>query len=168
MSNSMIGIIAALGSTASWALCGVLFKKLGERLDPVGMTAVKSLAAALFLSPLLCFVGGAWAGGRDLLLLAASGIIGIAVGDCFFFAALGQLSPLLLTGLFVWNMVVLFAQKNGSYDDTYPMWAQIAAGWAVSLLVFSSGFIAKGIVRYKKKKGFVEDEVVWTEADTEE
>lgn len=99
MTNSTIGIIAALGSTASWALCGVLFKKLGERLDPVGMTTVKSLAAALFLSPLLFLAGGAWAGGKDLLLLAASGIIGIAIGDCFFFAALGQLSPLLLTVL---------------------------------------------------------------------
>ena len=97
MTNSMIGISAALGSTASWALCGVLFKKLGERLDPVGMTTVKSLAAALFLAPLLFFAGGAEAGWRDLLLLAASGIIGIAIGDCFFFAALGQLSPLLLT-----------------------------------------------------------------------
>ena len=97
MTNSMIGVVMALGSTASWALCGVLFKKLGERLDPVGMTAVKSLAAALFLAPLLFFIGGAAAGGRDMLLLAASGIIGIAIGDCFFFAALGQLSPLLLT-----------------------------------------------------------------------
>lgn len=86
----------------------------------------------------------------------------------WFASSVKVVSPLLLTGLFVWNMVVLFAQKNGSYDDTYPMWAQIAAGWAVSLLVFSSGFIAKGIVRYIKKKGFVEDEVVWTEADTEE
>jgi drug/metabolite transporter (DMT)-like permease len=99
MADSTIGVIVALGSTASWALCGVLFKKLGERLDPVGMTTVKSIAAALFLAPLLFLVGGAHAGGRDLALLAASGVIGIAIGDCFFFAALGQLSPLLLTVL---------------------------------------------------------------------
>ena len=99
MADSTIGVIVALGSTASWALCGVLFKKLGERLDPVGMTTVKSLVAALFLAPLLFFVGGAQAGGRDLALLAASGVIGIAIGDCFFFAALEQLSPLLLTVL---------------------------------------------------------------------
>lgn len=97
MTGSTIGIAAALGSTASWALCGVLFKKLGERLDPIGMTAVKSFAAALLLLPLVLALGGAGAGGRDLMLLAASGIIGIAIGDCFFFAALGRLSPLLLT-----------------------------------------------------------------------
>ena len=97
ITNTSIGVAAALGSTASWALCGGLFKKLGERLDPVGMTTVKSLVAAILLAPVLLFAGGAHAEGRDLLLLAASGVIGIAIGDCFFFAALGQLSPLLLT-----------------------------------------------------------------------
>jgi NSS family neurotransmitter:Na+ symporter len=65
-------------------------------------------------------------------------------------------------------MVVLFAQKNGTYDPNYPIWAQIAAGWAVSVLVFASGFIAKAIVSAKKKKGFVEDEVVWVNEETEE
>lgn len=99
MTDSMIGVVAALGSTASWALCGVLFKKLGERLDPVGMTAVKSLAAAFFLAPLLFFAGGVHADGRELALLAASGAVGIAIGDSFFFAALGRLSPLLLAVL---------------------------------------------------------------------
>lgn len=97
MNASAIGVIAALGSTASWALCGVLFKKLGERLDPVGMTTVKSLVAALLLSPLLFLADGSATDAKSLLLLSASGVIGIAIGDCFFFAALGRLSPLLLT-----------------------------------------------------------------------
>ena len=79
----------------------------------------------------------------------------------WFASSVKVISPILLIGLFVWNMIVLFAQKHGSYDPNYPIWAQIAAGWAVSALVFASGFIAKGIVRAKAKKGFVEDEVVW-------
>ena len=66
----------------------------------------------------------------------------------------------MLTGLFVWNMVVLFGQNGGSYGG-YPIWAQVTAGWVVSALVFLSGFIAKLVVRQKKKKGYVEDEVVW-------
>ncbi len=86
----------------------------------------------------------------------------------WFASSVKVVSPLLLTALFIWNMVVLFAQKNGTYDPNYPIWAQIAAGWAVSVLVFSSGFIAKGVVRYKKKKGFVEDEVVWENADSDD
>ena len=85
----------------------------------------------------------------------------------WFASSVKVISPLMLTGLFIWNMIVLFAQKNGTYNPDYPIWAQIAAGWAVSLLVFSSGFIAKGVVRIRKKKGFVEDEVVWENAEEE-
>ena len=70
------------------------------------------------------------------------------------------ISPLMLIGLFVWNMIVLFGQKGGSYGN-YPIWAQIAAGWAVSVLVFASGFIAKAVVASEKKKGYKEDEVNW-------
>ena len=70
-------------------------------------------------------------------------------------------SPLLLAALFIWNVVTLFVQNGGTYNPEYPIWAQIAAGWAVTILVFLSGFIAKAIIKSKKKKGFVEDEVVW-------
>ncbi len=70
-------------------------------------------------------------------------------------------SPLLLAALFIWNVVTLFVQNGGTYNPDYPIWAQIAAGWAVTILVFLSGFIAKAIINSKKKKGFVEDEVVW-------
>ena len=86
----------------------------------------------------------------------------------WFASSVKVVSPLLLAGLFIWNMVVLFAQKNGTYDENYPIWAQIVAGWVVSVLVFSSGYIAKIIVRVKKKKGFVEDEVVWVNEETKE
>lgn len=98
MGTTAVGILVALGAAASWALCGVLFKRLGERLDPMGMTAVKSLVSAALLLPVLLVLQG-WpaADGGTLLRLVASGVIGIAIGDCFFFAALGRLSPLLLT-----------------------------------------------------------------------
>ena len=80
----------------------------------------------------------------------------------WFASSIKVVSPLLLAGLFVWNLYVLFHDKGGSYDENYPMWAQIAAGWVVSGLVFISGFVARGIISYKKKKEhFVEDEVLW-------
>ena len=70
------------------------------------------------------------------------------------------LSPVMLAALLAWNVLTLFTKNGGSYGG-YPIWAQIAAGWAVTILVFASGFIAKAIISSKKKKGFVEDEVVW-------
>ena len=78
----------------------------------------------------------------------------------WFTVSIKYISPLLLTALFVWNMVTLFAFNGGSYGG-YPIWAQILAGWAVSVLVFASGFIAKIVIAKKKKEGFVEDEIVW-------
>ena len=78
----------------------------------------------------------------------------------WFASSVKIISPILLIGLFVWNMIVLFGQKGGSYGD-YPIWAQIAAGWVVSGLVFLSGYIARIVINAKKKDGFVEDEVVW-------
>ena len=80
----------------------------------------------------------------------------------WFNASIKFVAPVLLLGLFVWNMIVLFSKNGGSYGD-YPIWAQIAAGWAVSILVFASGFIAKIFVNQRKKKGYTEDEVIWKE-----
>ncbi len=79
----------------------------------------------------------------------------------YFAASIKFVSPLLLAGLFVWNIYSLFVINGGTYNPDYPMWAQIAAGWVVSGLVFISGFVVKAVVKHKKKSGFVEDEVVW-------
>lgn len=78
----------------------------------------------------------------------------------WFAASVKFISPVLLISLFAWNMITLFGINGGSYGD-YPIWAQVVAGWAVSFLVFASGFIAKIVIARKKKKGFVEDEIVW-------
>ena len=77
----------------------------------------------------------------------------------WFAASIKFVSPLLLAGLFVWNMITLFSTEGG-YGG-YPLWAQIVAGWAVSVLVFASGFIAKGVIAKMKKNGYTEDEIVW-------
>lgn len=76
------------------------------------------------------------------------------------------ISPIALTILFVWNMYDLFVIKNGHY--AYAFWAELIGGWLISALVFASGFISKLVIRYlKKKKGFVEAEIVWEEDDNQ-
>lgn len=80
----------------------------------------------------------------------------------WFVASVKYVAPILLTALFGWNLFVLFHDKGGSYGG-YPIWAQIAAGWAVTVLVFASGFIAKLYVKKLKKDGYTEDEVTWRE-----
>jgi len=86
-----LGAFAALGSAASWALGSVLFKRLGDALPPVALTAAKGMTGAamfaLVLRPLMLrpMTPGA------LLLLVLSGLLGIAAGDTLFFMALNRL-----------------------------------------------------------------------------
>ena len=98
MNNSILGIIIALISTMSWAVCTVLLKKLGEKLEPIAMTAFKALLASLILFIIIYFTGTKIdIGIENLVPVAISGILGIAIGDSLFFASLNRLSPLILS-----------------------------------------------------------------------
>ena len=79
----------------------------------------------------------------------------------WFGLAVKFIAPVSLTLLFIWNMYDLFFVKGGHYG--YALWAEIAAGWIVSALVFISGIFIKIAVNIRKKKGFVENEIVWKE-----
>jgi drug/metabolite transporter (DMT)-like permease len=87
----LIAILAALGSAASWAVGTLLFKGIGEEFSPMAMTFIKSLLGILLLAAVLCLIG--WAPVRSFPLgwLALSGLLGISLGDSFFFAALRRL-----------------------------------------------------------------------------
>jgi len=77
----------------AWALGAILFRRLGDTLAPPAMNLTKCLMGMLYLGiPLLC-LGLEPLGRRDLLLLGASGLLGIALGDSFFFHALMRLGP---------------------------------------------------------------------------
>ncbi len=91
MDERLIGIAAALGSAASWALGSVLFKKLGDEVPPVALTFAKGVAGAALLCLALTVTGFQEIGTRPLILLVLSGLLGIAVGDTLFFLALRNL-----------------------------------------------------------------------------
>jgi drug/metabolite transporter (DMT)-like permease len=109
-----IGVGAALGSAASWAVGAILFKKLGENLSALAMTLVKGTASVVLLAlALLAVKTGCIPGlaletveNKEVALLALSGILGIAVGDTLFFAALQRLGPHLLVVLVLLGQVL--------------------------------------------------------------
>ncbi|MBQ2676048.1 MAG: sodium-dependent transporter [Clostridia bacterium] len=84
----------------------------------------------------------------------------------WFTASVRFIAPVLLSVLFVWNIVVLF-QGGGVYGaaDGYSLASNIVLGWAVMALVFVSGFIVKLIVNRQKKKGFVEQDITWDDCE---
>jgi drug/metabolite transporter (DMT)-like permease len=86
-----VGVFAALASAASWAVGTMLFKGIGDNFSASAMTLVKSLLSVLLLAIGLVFVGWTRVPFSSLGWLILSGLIGIAVGDTCFFAALRRL-----------------------------------------------------------------------------
>ena len=94
----LLGILAALGSAASWAIGSILLKNVGQNLSSLAMTLVKGVVSLVLLAAALAIVGGPWLGGSwwDASVLVLSGVLGIALGDTLFFEALKDLSPVAL------------------------------------------------------------------------
>ena len=80
----------------------------------------------------------------------------------WFIPSIKVVSPIVLIGLFVWNLVNLF-KGGGIYGaaDGYALWANIVFGWGIVVLILCSGLIVKLIVKIKSAKGFEEDSRTW-------
>lgn len=144
MTIPAIGIAAALGSAFSWALGAILFKRIGEHMSPLAMTLAKAIVSVVFLGVALAFLGLTPITPRNLGLLVASGLVGIAVGDTLFFAALQHLGPQTLVVLMMVGQVLtaLLALAFLGERPSAKAWAGIAcviAGVAIVLWANLSG-----------------------------
>lgn len=83
----------SLLSASSWALGAILWRRVGEQLSSCGMNLAKTAIGILFLGVLLLAAGIQPIDARSAACLALSGIVGIAIGDTFFFLALMELGP---------------------------------------------------------------------------
>jgi len=84
------GVLAALAAAFCWTLASSLWRRLPTSLSAAQLNLVKNLLALALQLPLVLF--GVW---RVLpgafALLLASGVVGIALGDSLYFAALRRL-----------------------------------------------------------------------------
>lgn len=82
----------------------------------------------------------------------------------WFIPSIKVISPVVLTGLFVWNLVSLI-RNGGIYGkaDGYSLKANIIFGWALIALILCSGLIIKCIVKIKSGSGYKEDDRTWDE-----
>ncbi|MBU0503998.1 MAG: DMT family transporter [Candidatus Omnitrophica bacterium] len=89
----ILGGVAALASAAVWALGSILFRKIGEEVTPFGMNLCKGIIGLFYLSVVIILSGFQTVSTSTFLLLGASGILGITLGDTLFFKALIYLGP---------------------------------------------------------------------------
>jgi len=142
--EKILGIAAALGSAASWAVGAILFKKLGEQMSSFGMTLAKGAMSVVLLGIAVCVFGMDTMDGNTLLLLLLSGLIGIAAGDTFFFRALKDISPVSMIVLMVVGQVltillaVIFLHETPSVMEWTGI-SLILAGIFVTLSADLSG-----------------------------
>lgn len=92
----MWGELAALGSAACWSVASLLFERVGKtRVNAGAINLTKCVFGSLvLLGATLATQGRALPEGikgTDLGLLGASAVVGLAVGDTAFFAALKEL-----------------------------------------------------------------------------
>ena len=107
MDSQILGGCAALVSAASWALGGVLWRKIGDEISPFSMNLCKGVIGGVYLLVVLLGIGFVPITVRDFLLLGLSGLIGIALGDTFFFISLMYLGPRLAALMGTLNPVMI-------------------------------------------------------------
>lgn len=90
---SLFGAAAALGSGFAWALGSILFRNIGQRASPSATNLAKSMLGLVLLGLVALIWGASVPDLRSAVWLVASGLLGIAVGDTLFFAALVRLEP---------------------------------------------------------------------------
>jgi drug/metabolite transporter (DMT)-like permease len=136
----------ALLSACSWALGAILWRRLGKELSAYSMNLVKTVLGSLFLSIALFSTGLAEVGTRSALYLALSGVLGIAIGDTFFFHSLLKLGPrrASLMGALNPPAIALAAAVLLGERPQGQVWAGIAAttlgvGWVLRERIPSDG-----------------------------
>lgn len=92
------GGIFALTSAFMWAFAAILFRRLGDKVSPLGMNLGKGIVAVICLgvSLLLTDTGTGSVSNHTFLFLGISGLLGITFGDTFYFMALIRLGPRLV------------------------------------------------------------------------
>jgi len=83
----------SLLSACSWALGAILWRRLGEHLSSYSMNLGKVILGSIGLGIILLLIGFEPVGTQSVLFLGLSGVLGIAIGDTFFFLALMELGP---------------------------------------------------------------------------
>ena len=91
------GELYCLGAAAMWAVAVTIFRRPIQRFGAPAVNLVKSVVATGLLGLTVLVIGQgntlATAGSGPLWLIAASGLIGLTLGDTALFAAVGRIGP---------------------------------------------------------------------------
>ncbi len=132
----IIGELAALAGSASWSTCSIFFTAAVKRLGPYGLNLVRLWYALAFLALSLVIWKGtlipAGASSMDWFWLAISAVIGLVIGDLFYFGALKAIGPRVTLLLFTFAPPVAALGEFVLFDNGLGLMG--LAGMAVTLM----------------------------------
>ncbi|MDP8963547.1 MAG: DMT family transporter, partial [Cyanobacteriota bacterium] len=88
------GELAALGAAFLWALSAVIYAHLGQKIPPLLLNLSKGVIAIALIAFTLILQGDYFPTAINaitLTILLLSGVVGIGLGDTFYFEALNNL-----------------------------------------------------------------------------
>jgi len=131
--TATIGGAFALASALCWAAASLVWMRLGQRVAPLGLNVGKGLVALVVLVAAATVAGWPTLSPAACGALAVSGLIGIALGDTAYFAALVRLGPRRM--LVVTTLVPVVASGLAMlFLDERPTWA-----WALGAALCLGG-----------------------------
>jgi drug/metabolite transporter (DMT)-like permease len=145
--------LAALSSAFLWALAAILFSRLGARLSAVSMNIGKGLIAFAVMGMVLVPTGLMVPNSRTILLLGASGIIGICLGDTLYFLTLMRLGSrltLLLGSLIPVSVAVLAMWLLDETVNGVAWWGIILTIMGVTYVLWERSEAALDLVRWRQ------------------
>lgn len=154
------GELAALTAALLWAAASVIYRRLGERIPPLGLNLLKGVLALAMLALALLATGDSLAGVEPqvLILLLFSGAVGIGLGDTAYFASLNALGArqALLLGILAPPMAGLLASIFLDERLSAGAWAGIAltvagVAWVITERTTEE---ARGPIRLGRGVGF--------------
>lgn len=132
------GVLAALAAALCWAVSSSLWRRLPTSLSAAQLNLVKNLLAVGIQLPVL-LLGGWLVSPLGLLLLLASGVLGIALGDSLYFAALRRLGTRRTLTLEAGGPA-LSLLGGALFLAEWPRWPQ---GLGVALICLSVALVAR-------------------------
>jgi drug/metabolite transporter (DMT)-like permease len=91
-----VGHCAGLATSVLWTMTSLFFTAAGKRIGPTVVNASRICVAIILLATTHRFLNGVWipqAMPRQFVLLAFSGVIGLAIGDQALFTAYVEIGP---------------------------------------------------------------------------
>jgi drug/metabolite transporter (DMT)-like permease len=132
--------LAALGTATCWAITGLISADAVHALGAFHFNLIRQ-AFVTFLLAIIVMVTSAWVGQTTIVVavLAASGVIGILVGDTFNFAAVGRIGPRRAGAIFALNAPIAALLGWIVLGEALPLLAVLgvcitASGVAVAIL----------------------------------